>query len=92
MSERERKDAVVLNKSLELADELINSGERRTNKIINHMEEYIGDTVPGAKIDYISIVNPNTLEDIDEIESSIVVAMALFIGNTRLIDNKIIIV
>lgn len=86
---REKTDALVLNESLNLAKSLINRGVRAPGEIINIMKQLIQkkDT---AKIEYIDIVEINSLERIKKITGSCLIALALWIGKTRLIDNMII--
>lgn len=90
LSPEERKNAVVLYRSLQVAKELILSGERNVNKVKEEMRKVI-ESVP-SKIDYVEVVDPLTLENLDKIPSKgeVVVAVAVFIGNARLIDNEII--
>lgn len=86
LSLEERKAATILNKSLKLAKEKIQSGERNAVNIIEVIENNI-KSEKLAKIDYIEIVDSNSLEEVKEISKSILVAIAVFIGKTRLIDN-----
>ena len=86
LSSEERKVATILNKSLKLAKEKIQSGERNAVNIIEVIENNI-KSEKLAKIDYIEIVDSNSLEEVKEISKSILVAIAVFIGKTRLIDN-----
>lgn len=86
LSETERKTAIILNKSLKSAKDVIESGERNTKNISKLIEEKI-NTEPLAKIDYIEIVDSFSMERVDKIEKSVLVAIAVFIGKTRLIDN-----
>ena len=88
LSLEERKVATILNKSLNLAKEKIQSGERNAVNIIEVIENNI-KSEKLAKIDYIEIVDSNSLEEVKEISKSILVAIAVFIGKTRLIDNFI---
>lgn len=88
LSKSERKDAAFLYRSLMLAQELINSGEKDPKKIIKKMRELIADA-PSAKIDYISIVDTKSLKDTSSIKDEILIALAVVIGKTRLIDNII---
>ncbi len=90
LSEAERKDAVVLYQSLKKAESLIEEGERRADNIIKTMEEMICSKGPSAKIDYISVVNNKTLKDVNVISGDVLIAVAVFIGKTRLIDNIVI--
>ena len=89
LTKSERKNATVLHKSLELAKESIDSGEKDTKKIIKKMRDLISKT-PSAKIDYISITDTKSLKDIPTVKGEILIALAVFIGKTRLIDNIIL--
>jgi len=91
LSESERKDATVLYESLKLAERLIEEGERDAGKIILKMEELI-KSKPTAKIDYIAVVAPDTLERVEELEKGkeYLIALAVRIGSTRLIDNTLV--
>ncbi len=86
LNEEERKAALILNKSLTLGKEMIEAGEKNTAKvreaIIEHME-----TEPLAKIDYVEIVDAENLEPVETIDAPVLVATAVYIGKTRLIDN-----
>lgn len=88
LSPEERKAAVILSKSLRLGKEAIEAGERDSKKIIDIITNNI-NTEKLAKIDYVEIVDPLSIENIDKIENSALVAMAVYIGKTRLIDNFI---
>jgi pantoate--beta-alanine ligase len=89
LSPEERQQATVLNESLHLAKSMISGGEKDSEKIIDAMQELIRKK-PSATIDYIAIVDPETLEDVQIIDKQILIAVAVFIGKTRLIDNIII--
>jgi pantoate--beta-alanine ligase len=89
LNPEERQQATVLHQSLQLAKSIISSGEKESDKIIDAMQDMIRKQ-PNAKIDYIAIVDPETLEDIPVIEKHVLIAVAVFIGKTRLIDNIII--
>ena len=88
LSPEERKAAVILSKSLKLGKEAIEAGERDSKKIIDILTNNI-NTEKLAKIDYVEIVDPLSIENIDKIENSALVAMAVYIEKTRLIDNFI---
>lgn len=88
LNEEERKAALILHKSLLLGKQMMEQGERDAAKIkeaiIQNME-----TEPLARVDYVEIVNPDTLENIDIIEGRALIATAVYIGKTRLIDNEV---
>lgn len=86
LNPEERQAAPVLYKSLQEAQRGLDSGERDSRKIIQRMEEMIKRIKP-AKIDYISIVDGETLESRERIEGKILITLAVWIGKTRLIDN-----
>ncbi len=86
LSSEQRKQATVLYKALMEARRLIDSGETRADRIKSKMREIIA-SAKEAKIDYISIVNRDTLDDIEEMRGNVLIALAVFIGATRLIDN-----
>lgn len=89
LSETEKIDAICLYQSLTKAQSMVKAGAFDAKKIIMEMEKII---LAGrsASIDYISIVHPETLEDAPEARSGNVVAVAVRIGKTRLIDNIIL--
>lgn len=88
LNSEERQAALCLSKSLEAAKKLISEGETDTATIIAKAKEII-NSEPLAKIDYVEIVNLNTLKTIDTIEKPLLMAEAVYIGKTRLIDNFI---
>ena len=89
LSVEERKAAVILSQALNLGKEMIEQGETDATKVKNTICEKI-NTEPLAKIDYVEIVDFNSIEPVETIESSILTAIAVYIGKTRLIDNFII--
>ncbi len=91
LNPEERKNAAVLNRSLQLAQQLIRSGERNTEKIINEMDSMIRSKNPSV-IDYIEIVGTEDLvkKDIITNGEKVLIPIAVRFGKTRLIDNIII--
>lgn len=81
-----RRRALVLWRSLQLAEELVAQGERRAATIAERMREVI-TTAEDAEIDYIALVDPETLEPVDEVSERTLAALAVRIEDTRLIDN-----
>lgn len=88
LSKEERQASTIINKSLKKAKALIKSGERDSKNIIDFIKNEINKE-PLAKIDYVSIVDNNTIKSITTVEEGSLIAVAVFIGNTRLIDNFI---
>lgn len=86
LSDEGRKAALVLSRSLRLAKEALNHGERNANAIKEIIREEINKESL-AKIDYVEIVDSESLENVQKIEKSILIPIAVYIGKTRLIDN-----
>jgi len=89
LSETEKKDALCLYKALIKAQTMANAGAKNTKEVTAEIEKIINNC-KSAKIDYISIVNPETLEAVSEVRSGSIAALAVRIGKTRLIDNIIL--
>jgi len=89
LNHEERQSALCIYGSLLKARAMVASNVRDTKKIIAEMTSVIMKT-KHTKIDYISIVNVHTLEDLSTISSKAIAAVAIWIGNTRLIDNTIL--
>ncbi|UCC16500.1 MAG: pantoate--beta-alanine ligase [Dehalococcoidales bacterium] len=85
----ERKAATVLYQSLKLAEKLYSEGERDAIKIRGEMTSLIQQQ-PAANIDYISIADNVTLDEVDEITRPVLVSLAVKIGKPRLIDNLVL--
>lgn len=87
LSAAHRRSAPCLNQALRLARQLYHSGERDVHVVKSRLRELI-EAAPDARIDYVEIVHPLTLQPLDTIEKDgAQVALAVFIGSTRLIDN-----
>lgn len=86
LNPRERQAAVVLWRSMNLARGLWEEGERDAARIRREMEACINKE-PLARIDYVSIADPVTLEELSRIEGRALISMAVYLGKTRLIDN-----
>ncbi|MGQ9778496.1 MAG: pantoate--beta-alanine ligase [Bacillota bacterium] len=89
LSPQERQAALVLYRALSLAADLFTRGERRVGEILARMRELIA-AEPLARIDYVAIVDDETLAPLEEIDRPVLVALAVFIGQTRLIDNIVL--
>ncbi|PRX35805.1 pantothenate synthetase [Orenia metallireducens] len=86
LNQKEREAALVLYRSLQLAEQLVAAGETDAKLIKEEIIKLINQE-PLAKIDYVEIVNQDNLEDINKIQGEILIALAVYIGETRLIDN-----
>lgn len=86
LSAEQRRDALVLYRSLCLASERVAAGERDAGTICQAMREVIGQ-VPYAQIDYVALVDPQTLEEVSVIDRPVQAILAVRLGTTRLIDN-----
>jgi pantoate--beta-alanine ligase len=89
LSPDERQAAAVLYRSLMLAQGLYSHGEKSTQKIRSDMAKLIGKE-PLATIDYISIADNETLEELEEVRPPALVSLAVKIGRTRLVDNVVL--
>lgn len=86
LNKEERKKALVLYQSLQTAKEMVKAGNRDTLKIKKKIESLFKG-IPNTRLDYVEIVDSETLETVEDISGSVVVALAVHIGDTRLIDN-----
>jgi len=86
LSSDERKMALVLHASLERAQKLFDDGERDASTLAaGGKKAFVWQ--PAVKLDYLEIVDPDTLEPVETVDKRVLVAVAAFAGNTRLIDN-----
>ena len=86
LSIEEREAALVLSRSIFLGKEMVEKGERDCKKILAAMTAEI-EKEPLAKIDYVKIVDLDTMQQVEKIDRGILAAIAVYIGKTRLIDN-----
>jgi pantoate--beta-alanine ligase len=83
---QERKHALVLHRSLMQVRKLFEAGERRAEKLIAAgREEIAGEK--SVRLDYFEVVNPESLDAVETVGSGVLVAVAAFVGTTRLVDN-----
>lgn len=88
LNEEERKAAVVISKALSMGQKMIESGEESASAVTQKITAEI-EKESLAKIDYIKIVDADSIEPVEKIGGRILVAAAVYIGKTRLIDNFI---
>jgi pantoate--beta-alanine ligase len=89
LNPEERESAQCLKKSIDMARALTKEGERNANRIKSAIQGLIL-SYPFTNIEYISICNSLTLEDMDTVEGECLLALAVKVGKTRLIDNCLI--
>ena len=89
LNPEQRQAATVLYQALALAHRLYSQGERDANKLRQQITALIRKQ-PLATIDYVSIADGDTLDELDSINSAALVSMAVKIGKTRLIDNIVL--
>lgn len=86
LDKQERKDALVLSRALNLAKDLIKGGLKDSDKIVREMKKLIRQKKI-AKIDYAAVVDLKSLKPLKKISDHCLIALAVWIGKTRLIDN-----
>ena len=89
LSPEERKAALILSQSLRKGREAIDNGEKDAKKVISIIEQNL-KTEPKARVDYVEVVDFDNVQRVDKIEGNTLVAIAVYIGKTRLIDNFIV--
>ena len=89
LNTQERQSALVLYRSLCRVRELFDRGEKEPAKLIAAGKQKFGEE-RSARLDYFEIVDPDSLEPLSSISGPSLVAVAAFIGNTRLIDNIVV--
>jgi len=89
LSEQQKKDATNIYKSLQKCRRMIDAGVKETTEIIAEMSKIL-QPIPSIEIEYISIVDAETLQNIDQIASKVLAAVAVRIGPARLIDNILV--
>jgi len=89
LNPEERKAALILSQSLKKGKEAIDNGERDSQKVISIIRENL-EKEPLARIDYVEVVDFENIQRIARIEGETLVAIAVYIGKTRLIDNFIV--
>ena len=89
LSPEERRQALCLRRALDRAEALYRSGERGADRVRTATQSVIAES-PLARVDYIEIVDDRTLEPVRALDRPCLVALAVFMGKTRLIDNAVL--
>jgi pantoate--beta-alanine ligase len=85
----ERQAALVLSRALRLAAERLAQGERQGARLTATLRDCIAQE-PLARIDYVAVCDPDTLREVEQLSGTVLVALAVYIGKTRLIDNAVV--
>ena len=85
----ERQAALVLWRALRLAEERLAQGEREGTRLAATLRDFIAQE-PLARIDYVAVADPDTLQEVEQLSGTALVALAVYIGKTRLIDNAVL--
>lgn len=89
LNQKERQAALSLYHSLKKAESLVRQGERKSERIIDAVRAEIGKE-PLARVEYVQLLHPDSLEEVKKVESEALLALAVRIGKARLIDNTIL--
>jgi pantoate--beta-alanine ligase len=89
LNEAERRQAAVLFRALGEAQAAIAAGQRSGPGLGHQIEKRVAAT-PGAVLDYVAVVDANTLQAIDRLRGRVLIALAVKFGATRLIDNLLV--
>lgn len=89
LNPEERQAALILSKTIFLGQKMVEDGETDAQRLVEAMKANIS-TEPMAKIDYVKAVDGLTMQQVTQIKAPTLVAMAVYIGKTRLIDNFIV--
>jgi pantoate--beta-alanine ligase len=86
LSAAERKNALALPKALNAGKQMIEKGEREAAAVRKEILRVL-ESSPGIRVDYVELVDGLTLEEMPVLEGKVLLAAAVFVGKTRLIDN-----
>jgi pantoate--beta-alanine ligase len=89
LSPAERRTSLCLSRALQQAQDLVQQGERRASAVLQAVQQTIASE-GGVRIEYISLCHPETLEEVNEIAVPTLLALAAWVGDVRLIDNRVI--
>ncbi|HEY9734652.1 MAG TPA: bifunctional pantoate--beta-alanine ligase/(d)CMP kinase [Trichocoleus sp.] len=89
LTETERPKAAIIHKALRSAETLFRQGERQRQTLIDKVEAVVA-TVPEVRLQYVDLVHPDTMVPLKTVKSVGLMAVAAFLGTTRLIDNTLL--
>ena len=86
----DREAARCLPRALGAAAQLVAAGEARAGAVLARVEAEIGGE-PRAKLEYAALCDPDTLEDVTDVKAPTLLALAVWVGGVRLIDNRLLV-
>ena len=86
LSPKERKRALALPKALQAGQQLIQEGERDPKRVKEKILQLL-ESSPGIRVDYVEVVDGDTLSELLELKGHVLLAAAVYVGKARLIDN-----
>ena len=89
LSPEERRQALVLWRALQVAEALVKNGEQQSARLLDAMRSAFASE-PAARIDYLAVVDADTLLPVNDVRAGALLAVAAHVGSTRLIDNLIL--
>lgn len=89
LSGEERGKALLINKAIRRAEEAFRSGERKASRLSEEVRKILGSN-GGVAVEYITVCDAETLDDLEEVDKRALIAVAALVGRTRLIDNTIL--
>jgi pantoate--beta-alanine ligase len=90
LSQSERQQALSLSQALAEAEKMVRAGQMTLPEVLKGIRAHI-ESQPDTKIDYIELVDAQTLEPVSDFSEPTLCAMAVFVGKTRLIDNRVLV-
>ncbi|WP_462323742.1 pantoate--beta-alanine ligase [Desulfoplanes sp.] len=90
LTSEERGQAPALYRGLQAARDWIRGGERQTAALLDTITAFYGEHIPGGRLDYFEVVDPDSMQSVSVIFGPVVLAVAMYLGNARLIDNVLI--
>jgi len=90
LSADRRREAAQLYASLQLAERMIHEGATDTAAVIDAMRNHLAANAPSGEIDYLQIVDPDTMQHVQDVSAAVLVALAVRFGSARLIDNLLV--
>ncbi|GAU08871.1 pantoate--beta-alanine ligase [Desulfoplanes formicivorans] len=90
LADDERKQAPALYKGLQAAEQWIRQGEVRASVLRERITTWYAERLPAGRLDYFEVVDPDSMHPVSEISGPVVLAVALYLGKTRLIDNILV--